>query len=162
MQALRLRVFFGLYFPKIDFLPIKKLYFPFLYLSSQFVIWLGHKPTLGLKISGSLGNRGARVKRGTNAVSIDAPLLICELYSQSQKNQRQNILFWCMARAQPIHTTHNTHTWGKVQLCKVMSDLYIRILTLVAWETSNDRFTIPELVFSIASKRPMTHYLRIT
>ena len=52
----RPRVSFGLYFPKIDFLFIKKLYFPFSHLSSQFVIWLGPKPTLGLKISASLGD----------------------------------------------------------------------------------------------------------
>ena len=45
-------------FPKIDFVLIKKLYFPFYHISSQFVIWLGLKPTLGLRILASLENGG--------------------------------------------------------------------------------------------------------
>ena len=42
-----------------------------------------------------------------------------------------------------------------------MCDLYVRISTFVARETNNDRFTIPERVLPIASKRQVTHYPRV-
>ena len=110
MQALRLRVFFGLYFPKIDFLPIKKLYFPFLYLSSQFVIWLGHKPTLGLKISGSLGNRGARVKRGTKCGVYRCPSFdLWALLTESKESETKH--FVLMYGSGPTYTYSTQHAY---------------------------------------------------
>ena len=57
---------------------------------------------------------------------------------------------------------NNTHTWGGVQLCRVVWDSYVRSPTFVTWETSNDRFTILEPVLSIVSKRWVTHYPRVT
>ena len=39
---------------------------------------------------------------------------------------------------------------------------YIQIPTFVTQEMSNGRFTIEELVLPIASKRRVTHYLRVT
>ena len=72
------------------------------------------------------------------------------------------VLFQCMARAQPTHTTHIMHTWGGVQLQRVAWDLYVRIPTFVAREMSNDKFTILEPVLPISSKRRVTHYPRVT
>ena len=43
-----------------------------------------------------------------------------------------------------------------------MWNSYVRSPTFVTWETSNDRFTILEPVLSIASKRWVTHYPRVT
>ena len=39
---------------------------------------------------------------------------------------------------------------------------YVRIPTFIAWETSNDKFTIPEPVLAIASKRRVTHYPKVS
>ena len=58
--------------------------------------------------------------------------LICELRYRNQKNKRQNILFRCTAQAQPMHTTHITHTWGGVQHRRALWDSYVRIPTFVA------------------------------
>jgi len=67
-----------------------------------------------------------------------------------------------MARVQPMHTTHNMHTWGGVLLRRVAWDSYVRIPTFFAQETSNDKFTIPKPVLPIASKRRVTCYPRVT
>ena len=67
-----------------------------------------------------------------------------------------------MAQAQPMHITHITHTWGRVQLQRVAWDLYIRNPTFVAQETSNDIFTIPKPVLTLASKWRVTHYPKVT
>ena len=67
-----------------------------------------------------------------------------------------------MARAQPMHMAYNMHTWGGVQLHRVVWDSYVLTPTFVAWETSNEKFTILELVLPITSKSQVTHYPRVT
>ena len=67
-----------------------------------------------------------------------------------------------MARAQPTDTTHIAHIWGEVQLRRAVWDSYFRSRTFVARETSNDKFTILELVLRLASKWRMTQYSRVT
>ena len=52
-----------------------------------------------------------------------------------------------------MHMAHSMHTWGKVQRRRVMWDTYVQIPTFVAQKMSNDRFTIPEPVLPISSKR---------
>ena len=59
------------------------------------------------------------------------------------------------------HGTHHAYI-GRGAICKVTWDLYVRIPTFVAWEMSNDRFTILESILPIASKRRVTHYPRVT
>ena len=61
-----------------------------------------------------------------------------------------------------MHIENNTHTWGGVQLCRVAWDSYVRSPTGVIQETSNNRFTIQEPSLTIASKRQVTHYPRVT
>ena len=58
-----------------------------------------------------------------------------------------------------MHMAHNMHTWGRVQCCRVMSDLYV---TFVAQKMSNDRFAILEPILPIVSRRRVTHYPRVT
>ena len=67
-----------------------------------------------------------------------------------------------MARAQPMRMAYNMHTWGRVQLHRVVWDSYVLTPTFVAWETSNEKFTILELVLPITSKSQVTHYPRVT
>ena len=54
------------------------------------------------------------------------------------------------------------NTWGRVQLCRVMWDSYVRIPIFVTREISNNRFIILEPILLIASKRWVTHYPRVT
>ena len=67
-----------------------------------------------------------------------------------------------MAWAQPTYTTHITHTWGRVQLQRAVWDSDVRSPTFVAWETSNNRFTIPEPVLTLVSKWRVTYYPIVT
>ena len=60
-----------------------------------------------------------------------------------------------------MYTTHNLDKWGGVQLCRVAWDSYVRISTFVAWESSNDKFTILEPISLIARKNGVTHYPRV-
>jgi len=57
---------------------------------------------------------------------------------------------------------HNTHTWGRVQLHRITWDSYVQIPTFIAREMSNERFTIPEPILPIVSKRRVMHYPRVT
>ena len=67
-----------------------------------------------------------------------------------------------MVWAQPMHMTHITHTWGGVQLRRVVWDSYVRSPTFVAQETSNYRFIMPWLILPLASKWWVTHYPIVT
>jgi len=67
-----------------------------------------------------------------------------------------------MAWALPTYTTHITHTWGGVQLQRAVWDSDVRSPTFVAWETSNNRYTILEPVLTLVSKWRVTHYLIVT
>ena len=66
-----------------------------------------------------------------------------------------------MARAQPMHMASNTHTWGSMQLRRVVWNSYVRSPTSVTWETNNDRFTIQEPILPIVGKRQVRHYPRV-
>ena len=50
-----------------------------------------------------------------------------------------------------MHMTHITYTWGEVQLRRAMWDSYAWSPTFVAWEMSNDMFTILEPVLPLDS-----------
>ena len=43
-----------------------------------------------------------------------------------------------------MHTTYIMHKWGGMRLRRVVLDSYVRIPTFVAWEMSNDKYTILE------------------
>ena len=138
---------------------MKKLYFSENTFLKSISIWSSLKPTLGFRISTSLG---AWVVRSTKwgvykCHSFDSWASLMESKEQETKH-----FVSTLARAQPMHTTQNTHTWGGVQLHRVAWDSYVWISTFVAWETSNNKFTIPLPILPIANKRQVTYYPRVT
>ena len=83
-------------------------------------------------------------------------------FANGIKRIRDKTFFFMYGSGPTMHTTHITYTRGGVQLWRVAWDLYVWILTFIAQEMGNNRFTIPELILLIASKRRVTHYPRIT
>ena len=105
---------------------------------------------------------GGLSHKGYKMWCLKMPLFWFVSSANGNKRIRDNVLFWRMAQAQPMHTTNNTCTWGRMSLHRVAWDSYVRSATFVTWEMSNDRFTIPELVLPIVRKRHVTHYQRVT
>ena len=158
------RVFVSFLFPKIAYLVHKKVIFSKKTFLKSISIWLGPKSTLGFRIPTSLRN-GGRSRKGYKMRCLQIPLFWFISSANGIKRIRDKTFCFDVWLGPNPHTqlmANNTHTWGGVQLCRVVWDSYVRSPTFVTWETSNDRFTILEPVLSIVSKRWVTHYPRVT
>ena len=110
------------YFPKINLFAHKKLYFPFQHLSSQFLIWLDPKPTIGLRISSSLGNGGPSHK-GYKMQCLLMPLFWFVRFANEIKRIRDKTFCFDIRLGPNPRTQHTKHIHGprcnSTELCGI-------------------------------------------